>query len=103
MSDPLTVTAEVTQDCIQQATLTPRNCPVARAIRAHGLKDVHVGHTAVTATGPDGRTMTAAVSPALAQVIHRFDRGAVVPTGNYPLCFRRTGTARTDAQQDQAA
>ena len=102
MTDSLTVTAEVTQDCIQQATLTPTNCPVARAVRAQGLKDVHVGHTAVTATGPDGRTMTAVISPALAQVIHRFDRGAVAPTGNYPLCFRHTGAAAT-RKEAQAA
>ena len=58
------VTLEITQDCIDQATLTPTNYPVARAAKAAGLAGVHDGHSAISADGPDGRPMHAAISPA---------------------------------------
>ena len=103
MSDTLAMTVHVTQDCIDQATLTPQNCPVARATRKAGLKRVHVGHAAVTAEDRDGRTITAGVSPALRQLIHRFDRGAVVTPASYPLCFRRPGPAETPGPMTQQA
>ena len=98
MSDTIAVTVYVTQDCIDQATLTPQNCPVARATREAGLKRVHVGHAAVTAEDRDGRTITAGVSPALRQLIHRFDRGATVTPTRYPLCFRRPDPPETRAR-----
>lgn len=97
MSDTITVTVQVTQDCIDQATLTPRNCPVARAARQAGLRDVHVGHTAVTAADQEGRTITAAVPPALHQLIRHFDNGGTITPGNYPLCFKRTGATGAHA------
>ena len=36
MHPPVHVTLHVTQDCIDQATLTPTNCPVARAATGAG-------------------------------------------------------------------
>ena len=39
---PVHVTLHVTQDCIDQATLTPTNCPVARAATAAGAGPAEV-------------------------------------------------------------
>lgn len=97
MSETTAVTVQVTQDCIDQATLTPQNCPVARAARQAGLRHVHVGHTAVTAADCEGGAITAGISPALQQLIRRFDSGAVVTPGNYPLCFKRSRGAEPPA------
>ena len=97
MSENIAVTVQVTQDCIDQATLTPLNCPVARAVQNAGLRHVHVGHTAVTAADRQGRTITASLSPALQQLIRRFDNGGVITPGNYPLSFKRSKASEAQA------
>ena len=89
MNPPVHVTLEITQDCIDQATLTPTNSPVARAAKAAGLTGIHVGHSVIAANDPKGRPMYAAVSPALLQTIRRFDTGAVVVPASFPASFSR--------------
>ena len=88
MKKPVLVTLEVTQDCIDSATLTPTNCPVARAAANAGLTGVHVGNSAITANDDSGRPMHAPVSIAMFQVIRHFDTGGVIVPSTFHDVFQ---------------
>ncbi len=68
-----TVTLEVTQDCIDQAALTPQNYAVARAARNAGIKI----------------PVVAAVPHEMLQWIYAFDQNEVVAPATFTATFRR--------------
>lgn len=84
------ITLHVTQDCIDRATPTPQNCPMARAAVNAGVRYPYVGYAHISGHDEGGRPLTIPVTTEMHVAIRRFDTNAMLA----PASFTTTAHTR---------
>ena len=77
------ITLHVTQDCINRATPTPQNCPMARAAVNAGVRCPYVGYAHITGHDQQGKPITIPVTTKMHLAIRRFDTHAVLVPASF--------------------
>ena len=77
------ITLHVTQDCIDRATRTPQNCPMARAAANAGVRLPYVGYAHITGHDQESRPVAIPVSTEMHLAIRRFDTHVVLVPASF--------------------
>ena len=82
------ITLNVTQDCINRATRTPQNCPMAQAAATAGVRMPYVGYANITGFDHSGEPVSIPVTTEMHRAIRRFDNEETVQPASFDTTAR---------------